>query len=364
MTERLSALLREEADVLDVPAPPAARVLAQGRGLRRRRRLATAGGSLAVLVLVGGVAALAARGGGDAVDSADHVPAQDPPAIGAAYAVGNVVHVDDGAVTATVADPAVKSLYYTSAGVLVRHGDNAFSDGGGAQRFSLVAPDGTVTPVGVETEETVHATDAAQPYLAYAQRAGGVVEVVVHDVETDTEVARVPVPGASGDFLPVALSGDSVYLSADEHDYVVDWRTGEVTEPGIVEGGPEVAGGHAAAAQGQRVSVLDAETGEVLLTVRSEGYPYLTLSPDGRYAALDPQTEETGFDVYDVDTGEHVRLAGYPYDYGWTSDGRLFTVTETGLRTCDAGTGECDSVTLDAPTGPGEVRLAGRSYES
>ena len=39
MTERLSTLLRDEAEHLVVPAPPADRVLAQGHGLRRRRRL-------------------------------------------------------------------------------------------------------------------------------------------------------------------------------------------------------------------------------------------------------------------------------------------------------------------------------------
>ncbi|MFA6298247.1 MAG: hypothetical protein WC642_03720 [Nocardioides sp.] len=361
MTERLSALLHREADGLDVPPPSAGPVLAQGRTLRRRRRLATLGAAASVLVVVGGLGAVAL--GGD--DPSEPTPARSvdgPVDTGVTFALGATVYYDDATKQATIDDKAVKSLYYTSAGVLVRHGNNSYSDGGGPQRFSLLRPDGTLSPVSVETEETVHATDPAQPYVAYAQDAGGTVEVVVHDVDTDTEVARVPVPGAAASFLPVALSGDHVYLGAEMDDFVIDWRTGEISQPRIVQGFPDVAGGRFTTSEPKQIQVRDAKTGAPLLTVPVSGYVYVTLSPDGRYAALD-QDAKSDIDVYDVDAGSHVTIPGGS-SYGWTVDDELFRLTRTGLDTCAAATGECSSTALDLPGRVGEAQLGGRTYES
>ena len=109
-----------------------------------------------------------------------------------AFSVGNNVYIDGGDQRATIDDTSVKSLYYTSAGILVRQGNNPDSDGGGPQRFSLVAPDGTVKPISVVTEETVHSTDPTQPYLAYAETTSGSTDVVVWNLENDSEEARDP----------------------------------------------------------------------------------------------------------------------------------------------------------------------------
>jgi hypothetical protein len=365
MTDRLSALMHREADLLHVPAPPAGAILTHGRGLRRRRRLLTTGTALAALVLAGGVGAVALGGDGPEPTPTTGVDAAADP--GVTFAVGTTLYFDDGSRQAQIDDKAVKSLYYTSVGVLVRHGNNANSDGGGPQRFSLVRADGTVSPVGVVTDETVHATDPAQPYVAYADQSGGTVEIVVHDVDTDTEVARVPVPGAAAGFLPVAISGDLVYLGADADDFVVDWRTGDITQPGIVQGYPEVAGGRVATSEEGAASVLDAATGDELLTVPVQGYAYLDLSPDGRYATLEVENLGGGpgqFDVYDVDAGAHVTLPGGAYDYGWTPDGELFRLTEDGFDTCDAATGDCSGTPLDLPGNPAVAKLGGRTYES
>lgn len=364
MTERLSALMQLEADRLDVPPPPAGQVLAQGRALRRRRRLSVVGAAASALIVVGGGAVIL---GGD--DPSRPTPstgvdaAADP---GVTFALGSTVYFDDATQQAVIDDKAVKSLYYTSVGVLVRHGNNSFSDGGGPQRFSLIRPDGTVSPVSVETEETVHATDPEQPYVAYAQDTGGTVEVVVHDVDTDTEVARVPVPGASASFLPVAISGDKVYLGAEGDDFVIDWRTGEISQPGIVKGYPEVAGGRVSNSDEGSATVVDAETGEELLSVSFEGYAYLSLSPDGRYATLekDSMSGGGGVDVYDVDTGAHVQLPGSLFTYGWTVDGDLFRLTQDGINSCEAATGDCSATELDLPGDPAEAKLGGRTYES
>ncbi|WP_309650391.1 hypothetical protein [Nocardioides sp.] len=379
MTERLADLMRAEAEGLDVPRPASGPVLTRGRRLRRRRRTTSALAGLAVLAAIGGTAL--ALGGSDrdrAVDPAGSpAPASDD--LGAVFSVGATVYLDGGRRSVTIADTSVKSFYYTSAGLLVRQGDNPWSDGGGAQRFSLVRADGTTSPVSVETEETVHATDPAQPYLAYARTRSGTVEVVVHDVSTDEEVAVVPVPGASASFLPVALSGDLVFLGADGQDFVVDWTTGEITRPGIVRGYPEVAGGHAAVQGDGEVSVVDASTGETLLAVEAAGYAYLSLSPDGRFAKLDADEQVSGFDVYDVVAGTHVQLPGATYDYGWTADGDLFRLQESAsgvrLSTCEADTGSCAATEPDLATPPndaaassedysGELKLGGLIYES
>ena len=83
-------------------------------------------------------------------------------------------------------------------------------------RFSLVRNDGSVQPLDVTFEEVVPSTDPTQPYLAYAQVTDGTVEVVVLDVTSETEVARVTVPGnlSWGGWRapPVALDGDHVYV--------------------------------------------------------------------------------------------------------------------------------------------------------
>src|SRR5436190_20764702 len=134
MTERLKQLLGGEADGLPIPPAPTNAVIRQGRGLRRRNRMVVGAAGLAAAAVVGG-AALTLAPGEDGRDTAPDAAAT-PPA-GAVYAVGNTVYLDDGARSVTVDDKAVKSLYYTSAGVLVRQGNNAWSDGGGPQRFSL-----------------------------------------------------------------------------------------------------------------------------------------------------------------------------------------------------------------------------------
>lgn len=369
MTERLKSLMQLEADRLDVPPPPTGSVLAQGRSLRRRRGLSVAGSAVAALVLVGGGAAVVL--GGDDPAEGGPTDAADAPAAavdtGATFALGNTVYYDDATKQAQVDDKAVKSLYYTSVGVLVRHGNNSWSDGGGPQRFSLLRPDGTVSRVSVETEETVHATDPTQPYVAYAQDSGGTVEVVVHDVDTDTEVARVAVPGAAASFLPVAISGDHVFLGAEADDFVVDWRTGEITQPGVVTGYPDVDGGRFASSDEGAARVVDVESGEELLSVPVEGYGYLDLSPDGRYATLEAEgmgAGGSGVDVYDVESGSHVTVPGTSYSYGWTVDGDLFRLTQDGFDTCDPATGECTSTPVDLPGRVIEAQLGGRTYES
>jgi len=371
MTERLSTLLHDEATTLDVPAPAAPAVLGRGRTLRRRRRLTPGIAAAAVVALIGGGLAAAAGVAGE--DRAqDPTPASDP-ARGAVYSVGTTVYFDNGEKSATIDDGSIKSMYYTSVGILVRHGNNPYSDGGGPQRFSLVRPDGTVSPVDVETEETVHSTDPNQPYLAYSEVVDGTVNVVVWNVDTNEEQARVPVPG---DFKwggwtapPVALSGDTVYVGFDDVARAVDWRTGEVTETDAIEPGfPDVAGGRALVYGRNAMSVRDVATGDTVLEIDAKNV-YANLSPDGRYLLVSSYMGPAAPELYDVDTGETVSLdkAGQVAG-GWSPDDELIGLDKGKLTVCSPTTGDCTTTEVDVDGGSGrfadEVKLGGMTYES
>lgn len=372
MTERLSALLHDEASGLEIPSPSAPTVLARGRALRRRRRATAAVAALAAVAVVGSGTALAVDAvhrGGRAVE-----PAGPSTGHGAVFAVGNTVFYDGGEHRTTIDDKAIKSMYFTSAGLLVRHGNNNLSDGGGPQRFSLVTPDGTVQPLSVVTEESVPGVDPRQPYLAYTTVERGTVHLLVHDVTTDETVADVTVPGdltwGGWSGPPVALSGDTAYVGTDKVTYAVDWRTGEVaTTSHVPPGYPDVQGGRAVAATRTEVAVVDVATGRTLLDLpRPGGTGYLLLSPDGRLAVMD-DTADKAFEVYDVDTGSHVTIDGASYDYGWTPGGDLFTIRRHHVVTCSTTTAECTTGSAEIPSegggvSPGEVRFAGRAYES
>lgn len=362
MTERLRDLLDHEAEGVDVPTPPAVDVVRRARGLRRRRRVAAGGAALAVVVIAGAAAlALTSDGGPEAPDPAD--PTNSAPA----YAIGNTIYYGDEVVA--VDDKAVKSLYYTSAGILVRHGNNSYSDGGGPQRFSLVTDDGAVQPVGVETEETVHNTDPGQPYVVYGERVAGVVNLVVHDVESDDEAARVPLPDATGSWFPVALAGNTAYLQSGDDVYAVEWSTGEIAHSDVIPHVLDVAGGHALVhKRNGGASVIATVSGEEVASTSGDAM----LSPDGRHLqsttveALSEQVEDPSdvrgtTTVLDVDTGEEATLDhSQPWGWAWTASGDLFTIDEESaeLVTCSATTGDCESTPVDLPqTGDGALDI-------
>lgn len=368
MTDELTRLLHDEADSLDVPPPAAAAVLARGRRRRRRTRLATGLATVVAMVLVatavGGVVRLA---GGPDTDRSTATDTGGAAGLGPVFSVGPEVYLDGGTESARIDDVTVKSLYYTSAGVLVRHGLNGNSDGGGPQRFSLVEPDGTVRRLSLETEETWHATDPDQPYVAYAQRVDGTVHVYVRDVVRDEQVADVAVPGDRSSFLPVSLDGDVVYIGDGDAARLVDWRTGQVTESAVLAGNPDVVGGRALTGYGRDSEVVDPATGATLLSLDLRASQYGVLSPDGRFVAVVTQSLDASSDsssaleVYDVDTGasRSLDLGG---DWGWTAGGDLFTVGDDGvLTTCAATTGRCDRRQLDLAVLPGSVPDEGTS---
>jgi hypothetical protein len=366
MTDRLSTLLHHEVDRLDIPTPRSAEVIAQGRRAVRRRSWTAGLAAVAVAAIAASSIGMANRHHGGAAPATTTTGAPQQ----LAYSIDDTVYLGDGAVHATMPE-VPQTLYYTSAGVVVRTNRTGNSDGGAPFHFELVGPDGSVSKLGVTLGEVVPSTDPEQPYLAWATMTGGHIQVVVHDVTTDQDVATVDVPGAftwgGWSAPPVSLSGDQVYVATDGMTRAVDWHTGAVTEvPSMPVALPEVHAGRAVAG----ATVIDASTGATLFTAKS-AQASLELSPDGRFVMVGgaPMGSISSFAVYDVDTGHRVTLDGDPYSAGWSSTHEVFTMHGDHLVTCDPVDGQC--TTARAPATPSAtshaalpIRYAGRIYES
>src|SRR5262249_25031876 len=111
------------------------------------------------------------------------------------YAVGSTVHLGRHGATTVQMPEFAQSLYYTSAGLLVRTNKDGSSDGGAPFRFELVRRHGKTEKLGVPLGEVVPSTDPRLPYLAWAKMKEGHIRVVVRNVRTDRNVAVVAVPG-------------------------------------------------------------------------------------------------------------------------------------------------------------------------
>jgi hypothetical protein len=359
MTERLMTLLHGEADTLELPPAPAAEILGAGRRLRRRRTATRWGAAALAVAVVGGATAVVSLSGGH-----DPVAASSSDAPALAYASGDTVWIGPDAVPVQMPEVA-QTLYYTSAGVLVRTNKDGSSDGGAPFHFELVRDDGTATGLDLTLGEVVPSTDPSEPYLAWATMTGGKIQVVVRDVTTDRNVATVDVPGTFhwGGWAapPVSLSGDQVYVATDDKAEVVDWRTGQTHPSDVVPGSTylTVNGGHVLIWQRGAVDVLDAASGKVLLHLDSEVND-AGLSPDGRFAVV----SQAGQDVlYDLETGatSHVSLSSW----GWAYDGdQVYGVQGSTLTTCSTTTGACHDSSVPPVGKNAFVRYAGRAYES
>jgi hypothetical protein len=390
MTELLSELLRSEASQIEIPLPVPTEILAQGKAMRRRRSVTATLASVAVAaILVTGVALMGPFGdrGSDGTRKVD--PAS-PADLGAVFSIGTTVYINSGESQAEVDDVAIKSLYYTSAGVVVRHGDNPYSDGGGPQRFSLVTPDGTVRKLSVTLEETVTSTDPTQPYLAWAEVIDDTVNVVVLDVSNDKEVARVPVEGDFGwggwAAPPVSISGGFVYVGTDgAHQRVVDWREGNV-EPGEADSFPQVNGGRRISADGRTITVIDVASGQPVVTASLARDSFGRLSPNGSYLQIDTHPTESGQDstarFYNLDAVDPldqvaIITVGSSDDYvpeGWSTGEQVIFLRGQRLQVCDPDTGSCETSRIELPAEPDpndpgaefarEVKMGGIVYES
>ncbi|MEO5662232.1 MAG: hypothetical protein ABIR39_03025 [Nocardioides sp.] len=383
MTERLSALLREEAAALAVPPVDQAAILSRGRQARTRRPATMFLAAAAVLAVVGTGTALALNGSGspdrDGMGT-DSVASQGPSRGVLAYGAGSTVVVDG--TTAAIPD-TLHSLHYTSVGVLTRSNPHdGASDGSGPESLTLVAGDGTTTDLGTIPDGVGPATDPDEPVYALAEKSGDGFRAVIRDATTGDEVGSAPLPDlpmSYWDVPPLALDGDVVYAGFAEEAYAVNWRTGEMQPAAGVDGGiPEVRGGFAIASGEKLVdgrldlvlSVVDATTGASALVVPLEEGEYgnSSLSPDGRYLRFTREgmsgglAPPDGVDIYDIATQERVQIPGDPYNWGWTSGGDPFRAEGASLDICDPLTGTCATET--GPEIGSNVRLAGNPYES
>src|SRR3954449_13534890 len=143
MTDRLKSLLHDEVETLDIPPAPATEILGAGRRLRRRRTgTIWASCALAAAVVAGGAVVVGSRD-----DSQAPLPTAPPPAQ-VAWAQDDTVYV--GTAGHPVRMPEVaQTLYYTSAGILVRTNKDGSSDGGAPFHFELVKGGGVGGVVGV-----------------------------------------------------------------------------------------------------------------------------------------------------------------------------------------------------------------------
>jgi hypothetical protein len=263
-------------------------------------------------------------------------------------------------------------MYYTSTGLLVRTNATGNSDGGAPFHFSLIRDDGSVAALDLTLGEVVPSTDPRQPYLAFATGDGADAQVVIHDVSTDQEVARVDVPGVdwSGGWEapPVTLAGDLVYVGGGaETTTVLNWRTGEVGTTSEVDPLWPQAGGRAMVGRDDgTLEIVDVATGERLVSLPGLDAPWGSISPDGRFATIYEQgAMEDSFDVYDLDQGTHTSIDAAPWGFGWTAGGDLYGVDKSGVRDCDSETGRCTRTPLPDGTSLGDhVVLGGRTYES
>lgn len=377
MTERLTALLNREAETLEVPPPNTPALLTAGRRAVRRRRgwHAAAGLTVAAGLVAGGVTALDLRDQGRASDLA---PASAAQLDGWAVASGSTVLLGNGR---EVEVPGkVKSLYYTSAGVLVRSGASSTTDAPDST-YALVDESGDVTDFSLELGDRVPGTDPGQPFLVYADATSRADKwnVVVRDVRTGEVTRTIPVTGAFtwGGWVapPVALSGSHVYVGMDGATLDVDLTTGGVSEAAHLPAStmPTVtAGREVVEDRGDRgASVVDVATGEALLRVPGSerivtlapgaahaiSVSYRTCTEDGECRYDEPLAE-----VFDLAAGTSSRVDVSDASYGWTPGGYLLRVDDDSVDVCDPGSDECFSTPVEVDGR--NLRLGGNSYEA
>jgi hypothetical protein len=307
---------------------------------------------------------------------------------GWAVASGSSVQLGNGHTVQV--DGQIKSIYYTSAGVLVRSGINAYTDAA-KSTYNLVTDDGDVTSFALDLPDRVPGTDPKQPYLAYAEATNEPDRwnVVLRDVRTGEVKTRIPVTGAftwgGWQAPPVSLSGDHVYVGMDEAMMDVNWRTEAVTASKVLPKAtmPEVVDGRMVVTNDPKTlsdfSVIDAQTGEQLLHVREPvnasklGERLLHLSSDGRHALGLPWSSCTeGGDkcdwelptafIYDIASGDRDEINIDQTQLGWTPNGDLLKVDGTSVEVCGPQADQCrpTPVKIDGRT----WRLGGTNYES
>lgn len=377
MTDRIIELMRAETRALEVPRPDTEAILRGGRRRRRRRQAGERLGALVVVVaLVGGAVALrpAGNGGSTPQQRYDGAGAAAAYTRYGAFSAGNVVYVGNHRVRF---EDRIKAMYYTSAGVLVRAGRSAATDSRGPSRYTLIAPDGSVSPVPLQMGDRVPGTDIDSPDVAYAAPTAdpGRWDLVVTDVVTGRQVARTTVAGrftwGGWEAPPVSMVGTTMWAHFDDGWTAYDWGSGVVRKVPGSNTASEAAHGRFATIGATSWTVRDFTDGRTIGTLPLTRDDYGFLSPDGRFLRFSDQMAVLGDGgkapqprFYDVATGVSHRLSRGADAFGWTPDGRVLMVDarRDTITTCDASTGACEVVRREIEDLP--VKLGGASYES
>ncbi|MDX6232490.1 MAG: hypothetical protein QOH68_1474 [Nocardioidaceae bacterium] len=396
MTDQLVQQIRNHADSEPVPDLDLEGVIRRGRRVRRHRSVARRTiATLAVGALAGTAVVIAANR--DSSEShltvKTSISASDVKLVSAAYRTGGAFSRGD---TLWFSDPSyavdlgktIQLMYYTANGVVAGvTNDNA---GDVKRDYVYVGTDGSVRELNLPGK-VVPGTDAQADRFAYLTKKGSGYEIHVIEASTGQELATrsfdAPYSWAGWSVPPIGLTGDFVVLGVDNHQQVINWRTGKraADVPGTQL--PTTGGGRALGGENGGVtyrlgdsSVLRS-TKDLATVDESGGDPWAMneLSPDGRFVETTNTTigvDERGHvtEIYsgvggevvsdpvvhvtDVATGHRITLPGNSRTYGWTPDGRLMRVDGTKVTTCDGATGACTSRTV--PDGPGTIRMAGK----
>lgn len=376
MTERLSQLLRVEADSLDIPVPPAAAAYAQGRGIRRRRAVvrATAAVSVASAAVLAAGALARLHDGRSADDYVAVAYSAEAYAEQGAIAVDRKLYVAGKHIPF---DEAVKSFYYTSAGVVVRSGKSPWTDHSDVDHYTLVRPDGSRKSVDLKTSDRVVGTEPDSPNLAYMDKSGDRFDVVVVDVDRGKEIARHPVEvdGEWGGWEapPAAIDGDLVWVRFGGDATEVNWRTGQVRQVPGSGRVYEIANGYYADWRKSEWILRRMKDGVEVSRFAATEDIYAFFSPDGRWMKVWDQDDGQGDKskptyLFDVVGGQRHSLPDgvSTSDFGWTPGGDLLVLDKNGaVRICAPATGRCTDTGMDFEVGQDTViKLGGNPYES
>ena len=212
-------------------------------------------------------------------------------------------------------------------------------------------------PLRLVTEETVHASDPDQPYVVYGEAVDGELQVVVYDVATDAEAARVTRGLAPArHWFPVAIDGDTVYVQDRSTDeiFAVDWSAGtaEASDLGERLGGRRRARRY----RGRRAAVGGRRRDRATCSSPSDRTATSTSRPTAGTPSSSSRTRRAAaarFEVYDVDHRRAGHARGQPVRAGaGPPTATCSTSTKPRVTTCDSATGECTVESYSQPTIP------------
>ena len=365
-------MLAARADALAPPHVDPKVVLARGEQLVARRRRRTTVLAACGLVLVAGVAALVAPGGGERVapvQPSDPTRTTEPGARPLGFGQGQVLHLGPLRVD-TGLDFVALDLTDDGAALVTLDGAVWFSDGTGVERLGTAAGATPMRGGGVSLEAGTPqewvVSDSAGSLLAWVDhsREDATPELVVYDSRARRVVMSepVPVPRPRDQSIVVGLAGSDVF--------VLQGQRGRVDRPPTwlrfsVDGGfpAEVdSESYDAATRATRRALVLGRTHEVLGV--SDGMPRHVMELD----AIEVR-EQRMSDVLDAGSGEAVEIelpGGDPVFeavfWQWLDDDQFVVWANGDLVACQVSTGACRLVVdgnwvigrKDAPLMPGD----------